>query len=192
MVGKSAPTIQSIELNSGRLKLSPELAMRISHETGAGLRWLLSGDPKFRPIDLRGNPYTSEVFKTHRAFLNRGDQTRDPKDLTMDSMAVLTFAMGQILEDARRKGKIEIVQWKLMEAMALTHSEEIASDREPSGPVPFSLPNEPWNQTRIVLFFLNFANQFFDVVKNGKNFDVVALMAPPPEIPKFNGLKPPY
>jgi transcriptional regulator with XRE-family HTH domain len=42
MVGCSAVTIQSVEVN--RLKLSKSLASRISMETGADLDWLLAND----------------------------------------------------------------------------------------------------------------------------------------------------
>ena len=44
---KSTATIQAIEL--GKLKLSEELAIKISLETGVSAKWLLAGDVGAKP-----------------------------------------------------------------------------------------------------------------------------------------------
>ena len=64
----SVNTIWSLE--SGRLKLSDAMAVRIAQATGISLAWLLSGDPKAAPVQDRGQPYTREVFENHAARLS--------------------------------------------------------------------------------------------------------------------------
>jgi hypothetical protein len=61
----SCPTIHSVE--SGRLKLSDDLARRVSHETGISLSWLLNGDVKAPPISANHRPFTRELYESHRA-----------------------------------------------------------------------------------------------------------------------------
>ena len=48
LVGKSAATIQAIEL--GKLALSEELALKIALETGVAMKWLLDGNPSIAPF----------------------------------------------------------------------------------------------------------------------------------------------
>lgn len=50
LVGKSVHTIQSIE--QGKLLMSKELALKVSHETGIDVDWLLSGEPGSTPLPL--------------------------------------------------------------------------------------------------------------------------------------------
>jgi transcriptional regulator with XRE-family HTH domain len=65
ILDRSKYTIHEIE--SGRLKLSHELATKIFHETGVSLDWLLNGDPAAPPITNRGEPYTKEIFEKAQA-----------------------------------------------------------------------------------------------------------------------------
>ena len=72
LVDRSIRTVQSIEI--GRLPLSRDLAVRISHETGASLQWLLSNDPQAAPtMSLGGLPYTKEVYERTRASFAAGE-----------------------------------------------------------------------------------------------------------------------
>ena len=64
---KSTATIQAIEL--GKLKLSEELAIKISLETGVSAKWLLAGDVGAKPTSdglFRGD-YTKRDFEWARA-----------------------------------------------------------------------------------------------------------------------------
>jgi len=103
LVGCSAATIQSVELNSGRLKLSSSLAERISKETGVAVRWLLQNDTAAPIIDVAGEPFTAETFKRHRASRER--PKTDFRDtayvLRMATLAAwrITAAMVQAYED---------------------------------------------------------------------------------------------
>jgi transcriptional regulator with XRE-family HTH domain len=73
-VAKSTSTIQAIEL--GKLKLSDELAIKISVETGVSAQWLIDGDPQAQPIPNDLNPippshpsgvFSKEYFERRRA-----------------------------------------------------------------------------------------------------------------------------
>src|SRR5262245_36752431 len=58
LIGRSIHTVKSLE--SGRLALSEDLAMKISHETGVDTRWLLGGNPQTRPFpDVIAQEYLS-------------------------------------------------------------------------------------------------------------------------------------
>lgn len=65
ILDRTVHTIHSVE--SGRLKLSPELATKMFHETGISLDWLLNEDPNAPPISGRGEPYTKEIFEKAQA-----------------------------------------------------------------------------------------------------------------------------
>src|ERR1700676_5208429 len=61
--------LQKIEQtpNHGGQKISEALAMRVAHETGVAVSWLLASDPSTPPLDGAGKPYTSASFEWHRA-----------------------------------------------------------------------------------------------------------------------------
>ena len=48
MVGLSLSAVEKLE--SGRLKISEDVAQKISFETGVGAHWLLEGDPQMPPL----------------------------------------------------------------------------------------------------------------------------------------------
>lgn len=58
LIGCSAATIASIE--STRLKLSSEVALRIAAKSGASYAWLMTGDPHAPMVDSDRLPYTRE------------------------------------------------------------------------------------------------------------------------------------
>jgi transcriptional regulator with XRE-family HTH domain len=61
LIGKSAATVSSLE--NGRLRLSEKTALEISKKTYVGLSWLMTGDPKVPPVDLKGKPWSSETYE---------------------------------------------------------------------------------------------------------------------------------
>ena len=71
IVGRSPRTIQAIE--GGRLTLSEDLAVRVSHETGISMHWLLghnSGEPP--TMEFGGLPFTKAVYDNTRASILAG------------------------------------------------------------------------------------------------------------------------
>ena len=71
LIGRSIHTVKSLE--SGRLGLSEELAIKISVETGVSANWLLAGDPQAQPL-IDSPPFgpnlgifTKETFEARRA-----------------------------------------------------------------------------------------------------------------------------
>jgi len=71
----SRATIHSIE--SGRLRLSENLAERMFEETFISSKWLLEGDPKKPAITATGRPYTTESFEFAQAIRMNSDHVDD-------------------------------------------------------------------------------------------------------------------
>jgi transcriptional regulator with XRE-family HTH domain len=93
LVGKSTPTIQSVEL--GKLPLSPGLAATLEEKTGACGAWMLAGDPSAPAIDKFGQPFTRETYERHQAALGKVDQIT-PGDIQN--------ALVTIFENAEQRG----------------------------------------------------------------------------------------
>ena len=85
LTGRSIHTIKSLE--SGRLALSEELALKMSIETGVCAQWLVNGDPQAKPIPNDLNPippdhpsgiFTKKYFEERREdrMLNRDELNR--------------------------------------------------------------------------------------------------------------------
>ena len=72
LVSRSTSTIQAIEIN--KLPLSEELALRISHETGVSLAWLIKGDVEAPPVTeaLEREAFTKEIYELTRAQILAG------------------------------------------------------------------------------------------------------------------------
>jgi transcriptional regulator with XRE-family HTH domain len=75
LIKKSPATIQAIEL--GKLKLSEELALKISVETGVSIKWLLNGDPQAEPaIEFGPLPGPEERFTREHFEWVRAERTQ--------------------------------------------------------------------------------------------------------------------
>src|SRR5689334_1547490 len=59
LLGCSPFTIHSLEC--GRLKISDEMAHRMSIESGISPDWLLAGDARAKPVSLYDQPYTKTL-----------------------------------------------------------------------------------------------------------------------------------
>lgn len=75
LIGKSVWSVTSLE--TGRLNLSEETAIKISDETGVAMKWLLDGNPKEKPyetdpVDGSKHPYTKEIFERIQAHKKKG------------------------------------------------------------------------------------------------------------------------
>jgi transcriptional regulator with XRE-family HTH domain len=123
LVKKSIATIQAIEL--GKLRLSGDLAMKISVETGVDARWLLRGDPAAPPPPdmmiaqeyLSGRPdkdYSKEVFERVRAAredkqspIREGEHTRE------EQIICLLFRLACFYSSARANGEEVMALYRL-------------------------------------------------------------------------------
>lgn len=123
LVGVSASTIQSIELNNGRLKLSAKLAERISRETAVNVDWLLENDPKAPPVANNGEPYSRRHYVERQALL-RSPKT-DPEDLEDMQKNFLAGVMNlrDLFVSAQRTGRFGLMLYQLNEAMRAINSE---------------------------------------------------------------------
>jgi transcriptional regulator with XRE-family HTH domain len=63
LVKKSPYSIKSLE--SGRLKLSDELAAKISELTNVSLAWLLDDELTGQPVDIAGKPLTRDELQSY-------------------------------------------------------------------------------------------------------------------------------
>ncbi len=115
----SAPTIHSVE--SGRLKLSAELAEKIFHETGVPLDWLLAGDPKSPPIAANGDPYTRETFDLAQASKIHYDKVGDWQ-LSLEMMG-LYGQLRSILASASKGKSFHMAAYKTRAAVEALRNE---------------------------------------------------------------------
>lgn len=72
LAGCSRYTIRSVELSL--LKLSEELARRISAATGVHFRWLIENDLNAPIIESRGYSYTKSSYEAAQAGRKMGDE----------------------------------------------------------------------------------------------------------------------
>jgi transcriptional regulator with XRE-family HTH domain len=100
LLGCSRHAIHSLE--SGRLKLSDELATKMFHETGISLDWLLEGDPSAPAISARGEPYTRAKFDEAQAKKIYYDRPT-PKYRNLDAFSFCTRIIAILKSAATRK-----------------------------------------------------------------------------------------
>ena len=81
LVGRSPRTVQAIEI--GRLALSEDLAVEISHATGVSVRWLLEGNIAVPAATAMSDmPFSKKIFEETRASIALG---KDPNPLTINA-----------------------------------------------------------------------------------------------------------
>jgi DNA-binding XRE family transcriptional regulator len=107
LVGHSKDTIQAIEI--GRHKPSRLLAEKIFIQTGAIPETLLNG--RGRPLDIEGEPYTSDSFARWTSIINRPN-TRLP-EREKGTIQYLTWMVRTVQHAALRAGKLFAVQYQL-------------------------------------------------------------------------------
>ena len=74
----SVDTVQSIE--TGRLRISENMARKISHATAVNLNWLLDDDVTKPIINHYGTPYTKANFEERQAQLVKCERLPDADD----------------------------------------------------------------------------------------------------------------
>ena len=110
LIAKTIHTVKSLE--SGRLKLSEELAVRISKATGVLLDWLLAPPhPDDSPIDQFADELTRETFEAHRAALMAMKKAHDsykqrPAEATGKQLV-------QLLKKAEKLPNYDLVIWRV-------------------------------------------------------------------------------
>ena len=99
LMGRSARTVQAIEL--GQLPLTQELALKLEHETGVEVAWLLTDNPDVPPrrgasaYGLQRMPldhYSRRDYEIHRSWLGLKPDEKSEKEIrakTSYSMAEL-------------------------------------------------------------------------------------------------------
>jgi transcriptional regulator with XRE-family HTH domain len=113
ILDRTVHTIHSLE--SGRLKLSPELATKMFHETGISLDWLLKGDPTAPPISGRGEPYTRAKFDQAQAEKINYDQP-NPIFRNIDALGFCARLIS-ILESASSHKNYQMALYKINSAL---------------------------------------------------------------------------
>lgn len=125
ILGCSTATIHSIE--SGRLKISKNLARKILHETQISPKWLLSGDVSAPPISLNHEPYTSDIFDRAQVEKIRRDYP-DAHTFLMRQMGFCAM-LAAILASAREKRSYFMAEYKISQALQ-TLRDEFGQDLE--------------------------------------------------------------
>ena len=93
LIEKSVSTVTSLE--TGRLELSDETALKISGETGVAMEWLAEGNPKEKPyttdeVDGSRHPYTKDLFEQIQAHKKKGiTYPRKPEQRLVGAIAVI-------------------------------------------------------------------------------------------------------
>lgn len=125
LVGCSVPTIQSIELR--RLKLSEDLALRIADQTDVDFAWLMKGDYKIAPLNLRKKPYQRKDYEKAQA---RAWQRRNSDrwmgtvegGLIRKIIAEHQYRLGMLIAKASRKAYWGVVNWQIDQALTQLES----------------------------------------------------------------------
>lgn len=120
----SPNTIHSLE--AGRLRLSDALGMRIAHETGVAIDWLLAGNPQIPPLDQAGQPYTTQ---TYEAWRTKRKNLVDPFQWEL-SLFQIKFSLGNfqralriILEAAHARREVPLAAYKISKALTALQEE---------------------------------------------------------------------
>lgn len=108
LLGCSVNTIWSVE--SGRLALSESLAIRMAHETGIGLAWLLKGDPTAPPVNNMGQPFDRAFHEIHAAGRRNFDNV-SPADFAMKFL-MSAVRLRAVLEAANKANNYHMAAYK--------------------------------------------------------------------------------
>lgn len=110
LAGCSRDTIQSVEL--GRLKLSEELARKLSAATGVHFRWLIENDLQAEIITATGAPYSRSHYELCQAQKKVGRS--EFVQFLIDDYAVSFYGqMRAALSSAVKRDLAEVAVWKM-------------------------------------------------------------------------------
>jgi transcriptional regulator with XRE-family HTH domain len=110
LLGCSTSTIHSVE--SGRLKLSESLALRMSLVTGVNVDWLLDGDTSKPPTTIyQARPYSRSEFE--HWLLSKTETLRVDKMQRAIDVIECFGQLRAILESANKRGDYIMARYKL-------------------------------------------------------------------------------
>ena len=112
-------TIHSLE--SGRLKMSDAMAMRMLHETEISPQWLLAGDAAAPPVSARGEAYTKATFE--RAQAEKAHRARPPGEWLMLDALDLAARLVAILSSASNRREYWMANYKAGKAIQVLGDE---------------------------------------------------------------------
>ena len=124
LVGCSKVSIQSIELL--RLKLSPNLAGRIVHQTGVDFGWLMGGDPKAPMLNRGKGVYRQQDYFFVQTVLGqsfKGDRS------VAERVEVFCGRIKAILDEAEKTGNLDLLDWRIAAALTKIENQGAAGDR---------------------------------------------------------------
>jgi len=127
LIGCSVHTLQSIE--TGRLKLSEELAHRIASETWVDVDWLLKNNRRARIVGTpqvmkRGGPlvlnpsYTFECYERAQASKIRPDEYK-AEGLSAIHLDHIARTLRAILFSAHKRRRLNVALWKVSKFLSV-------------------------------------------------------------------------
>jgi hypothetical protein len=112
ILDRSQHTVHDLE--SGRLKLSPELATKINYETGI-IRWLLDCDPAAPAVSADGRDYTKEIFEEVQARKKHFAHVEENK-IKINALELFRVICA-ILVNANRKRNFHLAVYRTWKAI---------------------------------------------------------------------------
>ncbi len=109
-IGYSVGTVQAIEILT--LKLSKELALKISITFGVSVAWLLDGKPEAPMVDRLGNPYTWGSLHAAETQDARFDTRR-----FFDDFGLSITLLYQLLYKAHEAPDYSLVKYQIQKAL---------------------------------------------------------------------------
>jgi hypothetical protein len=113
ILNRSPHTVHDLE--SGRLKLSPELATKMSYESGISIGWLLDGDPDAPAVSADGREYTSEIFDEVQARKKHFAHVEENK-VKINALELFRVTCA-ILVNANRKRNFHLAAYRTWKAI---------------------------------------------------------------------------
>jgi transcriptional regulator with XRE-family HTH domain len=135
LIGCSVHTLQSIE--TGRLKLSEDLAWRMSGATGVHFRWLMDNNLSAKFASASGGRYSKSEFERVQANKKVGSP-EFVQHMVRDYAASFYGQIRAILSSAGKKDLAEVAVWKVAKFLddcreEFGHDERLIESKEQFG-----------------------------------------------------------
>jgi len=116
LIGRAWPTVHAIE--RGKLRLTEEVAQKVSEETGVSLKWLLEDDPETKPYSEIGTsltPWNKETFEFVQATKQSYSEAPPPyaDEATATAIILMVDLWIPIYSAAVKAGKGEVARYHL-------------------------------------------------------------------------------
>jgi transcriptional regulator with XRE-family HTH domain len=108
LVGLSLSAVEKLE--TGRLKLSEQVAGRISFETGVSEKWLLARKSDAWPVTDSGRPFSQDTYSATRTNIEKWGQAHPDVENSFMDWFVLQQAVGLkcVATSANANGKLPL------------------------------------------------------------------------------------